>query len=94
MTSAPATDLILDQIRSYLARCRELNALTSQNGWIDGDTLCFGVIEREADSALIFVEFDEILVEGSGCVAGRVPCHGRLRLQLGGDGQVEGAEVL
>lgn len=94
MSPTPATDLNLGEIRSYLARCRELNVLTSQNGWIDDDTLRFGVIQCEADSALIFVEFDEILVEGAGCVAGRVPCHGRLRLRLGGDGQVEDAEVL
>jgi hypothetical protein len=94
MSSAPASDLDLDAIRRYLGRCRELNVLTSQNGWIDDDTLRFGVIERDAGTALIFVEFDEILVEGAGCVAGRVPCHGRLRLRLARDGQVEGAEVI
>jgi hypothetical protein len=82
------------KIKDYLRGCRELTLFTSQNGWIDDDTLRFGVLQHDSDSALIFVEFDEILVEGSGCVAGRVPCHGRLRLRLAGDGQVKDAKVL
>jgi hypothetical protein len=82
------------RILDYLANCREISLFTSQNGWIDNDTLRFGVLHQDSKSAVIFVEFEEILVEGSGCVAARVPCHGRLHLLLGRDGQVEDAKVL
>lgn len=84
-------DKAIDQ---YLRGCRQLAQLTSQNGWIDNDTLRFNILRQDSDSALIFVEFDEILVEGSGCIAGRVPCHGRLHLRMSGDGQVHDAKVL
>lgn len=81
-------------IREYLERCREIAGFTSQNGWIDNDTLRFELLERGEDEALIYVEFDEVLMEGAGCVAGRVPCYGRLRLRLDRSGRVSGSRPL
>ena len=81
-------------IDDYLRSCRELSTLCSQNGWIDNDTLAVEVLEQDDHSVLAAVAFEEILVEGAGCVAGRVPCHGRVRIRLTEGGEAEGIEIL
>ena len=81
------TDPVLD----YLRRSRELTVFCTQNGWIDNDELSYQVLERHADKALIAVEFTEVIMEGSGCVADRIACYGRLRLRLDDHGEVLGA---
>jgi hypothetical protein len=40
------------------------------------------------------VKFDELLMEGAECLAGRVSCFGQLRLYLDPDGKVVRAEIL
>lgn len=69
-----------------------LASLCRQNGWPDSDSLKVDVLERTASTVLCAVSFDEILMEGAGCVAGRVPCWGRFRLNVDSAGSVVYAE--
>lgn len=84
----------MQNIERYLLSCRELVAFCSQNGWIDENTLYYEIIEQNDHEVIALVQFEEILMEGSGCVAGRVPCQGRLRLTLNRYGEVCQAELL
>lgn len=72
----------------YLTDSREIAGLCTQNGWIDDATLCVEVVERGNGYLVAAVTFEEIIMEGAGCVAGRVPCYGRVRATLGKDGEV------
>lgn len=78
----------------YLRSCRELARLCTQNGWIDNDTLRYEILERSGGQVTAAVYFEEIVMEGSGCVADRVQCYGRVRIGLDGHGQVQTFEVL
>ena len=82
------------KLEEYLQTCRELNALCTQNGWIDSDTLQVDVLDQGPASVLAAVTFEEILMEGAGCVAGRVSCYGRVKAHLGPAGDVERLEIL
>ncbi len=81
-------------LEQYLRQCRELSALCTQNGWIDNDTLRVEILERNDRDVLAAVTFEEILMEGAGCVAGRVSCYGRVRARLSEDGEVDRLEIL
>ncbi|MEE9423286.1 MAG: hypothetical protein V3V50_09040 [Gammaproteobacteria bacterium] len=85
---------IMHDIERYLLSCRELNVFCSQNGWIDKESLFYEVIEQDDHQIIVLVQFNEILMEGSGSSLGRVPCHGRLRLLLDRYGQIKQAELL
>ena len=78
----------------YLHQCREINAFCTQNGWIDNDTLRVDIVRRDGLTLIAAVTFEEILMEGAGCVAGRVPCYGRVRIRLTKNGDVERLEPL
>ncbi len=83
------------RILAFLQRWSGLAGLCSQNGWIDNDSLRFDILQEEGDGDLILaVEFEEIIMEGAGCIAGRVPCYGRLRLRLDLEGDDIRAELL
>ena len=82
------------ELEEYLHQCRELNALCTQNGWIDNDTLRVDILEKNGPNILAAVSFEEILMEGAGCVAGRVSCYGRVRAWLTENGQVERLDIL
>ena len=69
-----------DPLLQALIVAPELASLCSQNGWIDDDTLSYEIIEEEADQWLLAVQFEEIIMEGSGCIAGRIPCYGRVKV--------------
>ena len=69
-----------DPLLQALIVAPELASLCTQNGWIDDDTLSYEIIEEKDECWLLVVQFDEIIMEGSGCVAGRIPCYGRVRL--------------
>ena len=84
----------MQDIERYLMSCRELTAFCSQNGWIDNKSLTYEIIEQNDHHVIAFVQFEEILMEGSGFSAGRIPCQGRLRLTLDRYGQVSNAELL
>ncbi len=85
---------LMQHVEQYLMSCRELTAFCSQNGWIDNNTLCYEIIEEDDHHIVAFVQFEEILMEGSGSVAGRIPCQGKLCLTLDHYGQVSQAELL
>jgi hypothetical protein len=84
----------MQNIERYLMSCRELTAFCSHNGWIDKNSLYYEVIEQNDHYLIAFVQFEEILMEGSGCIAGRMPCEGRLHLTLDRYGQVSQAKLL
>jgi hypothetical protein len=84
----------MKHIEQYLLSCRELTAFRSQNGWIDKNSLSYEIIEQNDSHVIAFVQFEEILVEGPGCVASRIPCQGRLRLTLDRYGRVSHATLL
>ncbi len=69
-----------------------LASLCTQNGWPDSDSLKIDVLDQTASTVVCAVSFDEILMEGAGCVAGRVPCWGRFRLDVDSTGRVVHAE--
>ncbi|CAH9017580.1 hypothetical protein [Candidatus Nitrosacidococcus sp. I8] len=79
-------------IEEYLRSSPDLNQFCSQNGWIDDETLCYELMEQNQRHAVINIRFEEILMEGSGCVAARVPCYGKLKLTLNDQGYVESGE--
>jgi len=81
-------------IEEYLKSSRELAQLCSQNGWIDNETLRYELTEQDNSHAVVNVTFDEVIMEGSGCVADRISCYGKLRLTLDTNGQVETSEFV
>ncbi|MBL1292773.1 MAG: hypothetical protein COB61_002770 [Thiotrichales bacterium] len=64
------------EINHLLATSRELVVLCSQNGWIDSDTVSYDVIDHSEGKVKLKVRFEEIVMEGSGCVAARIACYG------------------
>ena len=82
------------KLGEYLATCRELSRFCSQNGWIDNDTVRIDVLERDGASLVAAVNFEEVLMEGSGCIAGRVSCYGRIRVTLDEQGDVRRMDLL
>ena len=85
---------LMQNIERYLMSCRELRAFCSQNGWIDNKSLNYDIIEQNDHHVIAFVQFDEVLLEGSGDAQGRISCQGRLRLTLDRYGQVATAELI
>jgi hypothetical protein len=72
----------------------ELAQLCTQNGWIDNDSMNVEVLEQTPDHVVAAVTFEEIVMEGAGCIATRQPCYGRVRAHLGKQGEITGLEVL
>ncbi len=72
----------------------DLGALCTQNGWPDPETLEIEIIRREGPEMLCSVTFEEILMEGAGCVAGRVRCWGRFRVRLDAGGRIVDARLV
>lgn len=81
-------------IDEYLKSARELAQLCSQNGWIDNETLHYELTEQDSNHAVVNVTFDEVVMEGSGCVADRVSCYGKMRLTLDNSGQVKSSKII
>jgi hypothetical protein len=81
-------------ILAYLSRAPGLAQLCTQNGFIDNDTLHAEIVDRSPREVTLAVTFEEVIMEGSGCAATRQPCYGRVRLDLGGDGEIARLEVL
>ncbi len=75
-------------IHEFFARSADLGQLCTQNGWPDNDSLRVEILERAATWARCAVSFEEIVVGGAGCVAGRVLCWGRFRVELDETGGV------
>ena len=85
---------LMQHIERYLLSCCELTAFCAQNGWIDKNSLRYEIIEQNDSYVIAFVQFEEILMKGSACVAERLPCQGRLYLTLDHYGQVSHASLL
>ncbi len=77
----------------FLRQCDELRAFCSHAGCIDASSLDFRFLESEPHSALVEIEFDEIVARGRSQIASRAPCFGRLRLFLDESGGVVSARV-
>jgi hypothetical protein len=84
----------MTDIRHYLSSCAALTRLCTQNGWIDDATLQVKILERCERMIKAEVAFEEIVVEGSGCVADRKACFGLIALKLDARGDVTALEVL
>ena len=83
----------MHDVEKYLLTCRELCRFCSQNGWIDNDTLRFEILQQDKHFVLVNVEFEELLMEGAGCLAGRVSCYGQIRLCLDESGRIVRSEI-
>jgi hypothetical protein len=75
-------------IRDILHSCHELTAFCTQNGWIDNASLRYEVEQQDARGVTVAVYFDEVVMEGAGCIAARVPCFGKVLLRLDEHGEV------
>ena len=80
-------------VLEFLCQSSELRGFCSQGGCVDTSSLEFQFIESEPHSALVQVEFDEIVPRGTDRIAGRIPCFGRLRLFFDESGGVESVRV-
>ena len=81
-------------VQRFLHTWPGLVALCSQNGWIDNDSLELEVIGRQDDALIVNVQFEEIIMEGAGCIADRVSCYGRVAIAMDESGQVMRAWIL
>ena len=81
-------------IEHYLKSCRELTRCCSQNGWIDTESLRYRILIETGNELVGNVEFDELLMEGTGTRGRRVHCSGQVHLLLDQVGRIIRAEVL
>jgi len=84
----------MSAIEAYLKSCRELVRFCSQSGWIDNDSLHYAIVWQNEDEVLVEIEFDELLMQGTGGSADRVSCFGQMRLLLDRFGRVVQADIL
>jgi hypothetical protein len=81
-------------IEHYLKSCRELTRCCSQNGWIDTESLRYSILIETGNELVVKVEFDELLMDGTGSCSRRLPCSGQVHLLLDRVGRIIRAEVL
>jgi hypothetical protein len=84
----------MSTVEKYLKNCRELTRFCSRNGWIDQQSLRFTVIMESNEELIVDVEFDELLMESSGCQSERISCFGQVHLYLDRLGRVIRAEAV
>jgi hypothetical protein len=84
----------MSTVEKYLKNCRELTRFCSRNGWIDHDSLRYTIIVESNEELVVDVEFDELLMEGSGSQHARISCFGQIHLYLDRLGRVVRAEAL
>jgi hypothetical protein len=84
----------MTHLEHYLINCSELSAVCAENGCIDSQSLDYEILEQNDHHVLAFVQFEEVLMEDTGRVVGRIAHQGRLRLTLDRYGQVERAELV
>lgn len=82
------------RIQQFFETSNQLAQLCQQNGWPDNETLRVEVAHDAHGSALCSVSFEEIVMEGAGCVAGRLGRWGQFRVSLDDHGNVRTAERL
>lgn len=82
-------------IRRYLLDSPQLGAYCRQNGWIDNDSLRYEIEWRTAAEAIVRIRFEEVIMEGSGCIANRLEHFLKLQFRFAADSDaVETAEPL
>lgn len=81
-------------LHEYLLSCRDLAELCAQNGWIDNDTLEYEVVDISPEAVVANVRFEEVIMEGSGCIADRISRYGKVRARLNENGKVESLKIL
>ena len=84
----------MSTLLDYLKTAPELSRLCTQNGWIDNDSLRYDIIEQGDHQLVLAVEFEEIIVEGAGCVADRKSCYGRIRVVKQDNSTFRSIEIL
>ncbi|MDO9372467.1 MAG: hypothetical protein Q7U07_07765 [Gammaproteobacteria bacterium] len=80
-------------LQEFFSGTAALAPLCTQNGWPDPASMRIELLEEDDRQALCAVRFDEVIMEGSGCEAGRVACWGRFRVRLDARGRVVRAEL-
>ena len=81
------------QIDDDLRHCPELARLCRLNGWINNDSLRVEVVTESGEYTIANIEFEEIVMQAAGSVAGRVPCYGKVRVHRK-YGLPDGIEIL
>jgi hypothetical protein len=84
----------MSTIEAYLRSCHELSRFCSRNGWIDNSSLRYTIVWQNENEVHVNIEFDEMLMEGAGCLAERVCCCGQMRLLLDRFGRVLRSDIL
>lgn len=87
-------DIKTNHLHEYLLSCRELSQLCAQNGWIDNDTLEYEVLDVSPEAVVANARFEEVIMEGAGCIADRISRYGQVRARLNGNGEVENLKIL
>lgn len=77
------------RLEHFFARTPRLAELCTQNGWPDPETLKVELLDRDGEAWLCSVSFEEVIMEGAGCVAGRIDCWGRYRVREAADGGID-----
>lgn len=83
----------MSSIESYLRNCQELTRFCSQNGWIDNSSMRFVEEWLNDHEVLVVVEFEELLLEGTGHLGRKIPCIGQMHLFLNRKGEVIRSEI-
>lgn len=78
----------------FFAGTSSLTAICTQNGWPDPETLRVNVLEQGPNELLCEVAFEEVIMEGSGCCAGRIECWGKYRVHLDASGSIIKADAV
>ncbi|MHB8345854.1 MAG: hypothetical protein ACYDHM_01475 [Acidiferrobacterales bacterium] len=81
-------------LQKFFVFTADLTAVCTQNGWPDPESLHVEILERQAGELLCAVEFEEVIMEGSGCCAARVGCWGKYRVELDAAGNIAGVEAV
>ncbi|MFP5345220.1 MAG: hypothetical protein ACLGGU_06305 [Gammaproteobacteria bacterium] len=82
------------ELTEFFLRTPRLAELCTQGGWPASESLKLDVMQQRGEEVVCDVRFDEVIMEGSGCEAGRVPCWGQFRLRLDEGGKVAAAELM
>lgn len=82
------------RLKTFFSSSPELARLCTQNGWPDPASMHIDLLEETDTYVVCAVNFDEVIMEGSGCEAGRVACWGRFRLPLNQHGEITTAELV
>ena len=83
-----------DSLLNFFVFAADLTAICTQNGWPDPESLHVEILEQRAGELLCAVAFEEVIMEGSGCCAGRIGCWGKYRVELDVTGNIARAEAV